>query len=179
MNLTQLYQQLIIKLTQLRDTIFLMETESVPPVVSTPSAPEQVAAPSPTMLDKTCLAIRDYEGVPGDANYLNNNPGNCRYNPDGYLAKYEPVTKSAAGFAIFPSYQIGWEYLENMIAQRIENHPNWTLLQFFEGVPDASGTLQDGYAPTSDGNNPALYAAFVGKRLAVDYQTYLIKNILA
>jgi hypothetical protein len=34
MNINQLYAQLIIVLTKLRDTIFLMETESVPPVVS-------------------------------------------------------------------------------------------------------------------------------------------------
>lgn len=120
-----------------------------------------------TQLDKFCTAIRDYEGAPGDANYLNNNAGNCRYNEDGYLAKYEPVTKSPAGFAVFPSYQIGWEYLENMITGRIHAHPNWTLLTFMEN-----------YAPASDGNNPSMYAAFIGKRLGVDYQTFLMKNIL-
>lgn len=118
-------------------------------------------------LDKFCLAIRDFEGVPGDANYINNNPGNCRYNEDGYLAKYEPVTKSPSGFAVFPSYAIGWMYLENLISQKIENHPNWTILQFFED-----------YAPASDNNSPTTYAGFVAKRLGVD-SNYQIKNILA
>ncbi len=119
-----------------------------------------------TKLDKFCLAIRDYEGAPGDANYRNNNPGNCRYNPDGYLAKYEPVKCSTDSFAVFPSYEVGWTYLEAMISGRIHAHPNWTLLQFLEN-----------YAPSSDGNNPFVYATFVAKRLAVD-ANYPIKNIL-
>ena len=48
-----------------------------------------------SLLGKFALAIRDYEGVPGDRNYRNNNPGNCRYSSVGYLAKYEPVEKDA------------------------------------------------------------------------------------
>ena len=119
-----------------------------------------------TTLDKFCLAIRDNEGAPGDANYLNNNPGNCRFNADGYLPKYGHVTESPAGFAIFPSYAIGWMYLETMVTHRIEAHPNWTYLQFFED-----------YAPSSDKNNPLAYAVFVAKRVGVDVNT-LIKTIL-
>lgn len=122
--------------------------------------------PTTSLLDKFCGAIRDYEGAPGDANYLNNNPGNCRYNPDGYLPKYEPVTESPAGFAVFPNYVTGWNYLEAMITGRIHAHPNWTLLQFMEN-----------YAPSSDDNNPTLYAQFIARRLGVDIN-YQIKNIL-
>ena len=129
-----------------------------------------------TALDKFCLSIRDYEGAPGDANYLNNNPGDCRYNSDGYLVKYEPVTESHAGFAVFPSYDIGWMYLENMISQRIENHPNWTILDFFQGVL-VNGEYAGGYAPSADKNNPFAYAVFVAKRVGVDVNT-LIKTIL-
>lgn len=134
-----------------------------------------------SLLDRFCTLIRNYEGIPGDQNYLNNNPGNCRYNEDGYLTKYEPVTKSPAGFAVFPSYEIGWMYLENMITQRIENHPNWTLLEFFQGILTPginNGLYQGGYAPASDGNNPELYAAVIAKGLGVDSATYQIKNIL-
>lgn len=152
MNLTHLYTQLVSVLTQLRDTLLGMET-GVTPVVSP--------------LIRFCLAIRDYEGAPGDANYLNNNPGNCRYNPGGYLPEYEPVKESAAGFAVFPSYEVGLLYLQNMIKQRISNHPAWSIEDFFAN-----------YAPTSDGNNPLLYAAFVAKRLGVGV-SYLIKNITA
>ena len=119
------------------------------------------------MLDKFCLAIRDNEGAPGDASYRNNNPGNCRYNPDGYLPKYGHVTESPAGFAVFPTYALGWLYLETMIAGKIHKHPNWSLLTFFES-----------YAPTTDGNNPFVYATFVAKRLGVDVN-YQIGNILS
>jgi len=119
-----------------------------------------------TMLDKLCLGIRDFEGVPGDQNYRLNNPGNCRYFSGGYLPKYEPVKESSNGFAIFPSYQSGWEYLEAMITQRIQNHPDWSLLQFMEN-----------YAPYTDGNNPFVYATFLAKRMQVDV-SYPVKDIL-
>jgi hypothetical protein len=54
-----------------------------------------------------------------------------------------------------------------MVRQRIANHQAWTIEDFFAN-----------YAPTSDGNNPLLYAAFVAKRLGVGV-SYLIKNITA
>jgi len=131
-----------------------------------------------TMLQKLALAIRDYEGAPGDLNYLLNNPGDCRPSPDGYLPKYEPVVIvdtdtdptypfHRGSFAKFPSCDIGWLYLNNLLENMIENHPDWTLFQ-----------LTSAYAPSTDGNDPAHYAQFLGKRLGVDYQTYQIKNIL-
>ena len=144
-----LYQQLIIVLKKLLATL---TSKSMPQITTT--------------LDRFCLSIRDYEGGPEDANYRNNNPGNCRYNPDGYLAKYGNVTESTSGFAVFPSYDLGWEYLEAMISGRIQKHPNWTYLQFFEN-----------YAPTSDNNVPFAYAVFVAKRVGVEVNT-LIKTIL-
>lgn len=122
---------------------------------------------SNTMLDRFCLAIRDYEGAPGDANYRNNNPGNCRYNDGGYLPKYEPVYRSPSGFAIFPSMTIGMLYLENLVKEKVANHPTWTIMQFMEN-----------YAPPSDGNNSALYAAFVARRLGVE-TGYLMKTIIS
>jgi hypothetical protein len=149
-SLIPLLEQLISVLTQLRDKMTPMETTV-----------------EPSLLDKFCLAIRDYEGAPGDANYKNNNPGNCRYYEGGYLPQYEPVYCSPDGFAIFPSMAVGMLYLENMVKLRIANHPAWTIEDFFTN-----------YAPTSDGNNPLLYAAFVAKRLGVGV-SYLIKNITA
>lgn len=122
---------------------------------------------SVTLLDKFCLAIRDYEGAPGDANYNNNNPGNARYYEGGYLSIYEPVHRSPAGFAIFPSMDIGMLYLHNLVKEKIGNHPAWTISDFFEN-----------YAPSTDGNNPLLYAAFVARRLGVSV-SYSVKNILS
>ena len=42
-----------------------------------------------------------------------------------------------------------------------------TLLEFFET-----------YAPAEDHNDPDAYAAAVGKRLGVDYKTFVISNLV-
>lgn len=122
--------------------------------------------------------IRDYEGNPGSLNYQLNNPGDCRPSPYGYLPKYEPViiidtdTDPAypyhkGKFAKFPTYATGWTYLLNLLQNMIQTHPNWTL-----------NDLMSAYAPSTDGNAPDAYGAFLGRRLGVDSSTYQIKNIL-
>jgi hypothetical protein len=174
----------IATLVKNRDTLLLRKpAQAVPLPISVTPMPETPAAVASggghPLLDRFCTLIRNYEGIPGDPNYINNNPGDVRYNEDGYLAKYEPVTKSPGGFAVFPSYEIGWMYLENMITGKIHAHPNWTLLQFFQGVETSPGLFEGGYAPASDGNDPILYSQTIGKGLSVDYTTYKIKNILA
>lgn len=129
--------------------------------------PEPVSVPSvrlPSLFEEFCLAIRDYEGGPGDANYRNNNPGNFRCSPVGYLAKYGKVRCSPAHFAIFPTYELGWEYLLNAVHHRIEAHPTWTCLDFFKH-----------YAPSEDGNNPLKYAQYVAKRVGISINVPLSK----
>ncbi len=119
--------------------------------------------PKPDYLTKMALAIRDYEGSPGDLNYQNNNPGNCRCSAVGYAPKYGDVhcvqTKSGK-FAKFPTYELGYEYLYALIRQRIHSFPNWTLIHFF-------GDPVHGWAPSSDGNDPNHYAIFVAKRMGI------------
>lgn len=120
-------------------------------------------------LDNFCLAIRDYEGKPGDLNYQNNNPGNCRCSPIGYLPIYGKVqcVKTASGyFAKFPTYELGWLYLHNLVKSRIAKHPTWTIKDFFTN-----------YSPSSDGNYPVQYAAYVAKRCGVTVD-YKIKNLV-
>lgn len=120
--------------------------------------PEPVLSPTEpvlTPLDKFCTAIRDYEGVPGDRNYRNNNPGNCRCSPVGYLPKYGNVV-CVNKFAQFPSYQLGWEYLQNTVIHRAELHPDWTVYNFFQN-----------YAPKEDGNDPLAYAVEVAKKCGI------------
>jgi hypothetical protein len=119
------------------------------------------------MLKELCTYIRDYEGKPGDRNYRNNNPGNCRYSSVGYLVKYGHVGKDANGFAIFKDYATGFLYLENLIREKIAKHPTWTLLD-----------LISNWAPAADHNNPNAYAQNVASRLRVEI-TYQIKNLLA
>lgn len=130
-----------------------------------------------------CLGLRDYEGSPGkgapaDRNYRNNNPGNCRYSSVGYLPIYgnvredrEGVPDDQPGFAIFKDYATGWKYLNNLVKEKIEKHPAWTLLLFI-------GDEKEGWSPASDGNEPVRYSAFLGRRLGVDSATFPIGKLL-
>lgn len=133
--------------------------QMIPATSSTPQASTGQITP---MIDKFCLAIRDKEGGPGDANYRNNNPGNCRCSPVGYLAKYGKVGCSPSGFAIFETYQLGWEYLQALVLHRAQLHPDWTIQDFFND-----------YAPSADGNDPIAYATFVAKRCGVPVNSTL------
>lgn len=123
--------------------------------------------PSKATVEAFCLALRDFEGKPGDRNYKNNNPGNCKFSPVGYLPKYEPVRKDKDGFAIFKDYPTGFSYLKNMVRARIYMHPNQTIEEFMYV-----------YAPPSDNNPTKEYARFIGKRLGVNSSKYLMKNLV-
>jgi hypothetical protein len=137
------------------------QVPSTPPIMPVEAPP----ANAPT-LTTFCTAIRDNEGSPGERNYRNNNPGNCRYSPVGYLPIYGIVTRDPDNFAIFETYALGWLYLENLVKEKFEKNPNETIYQFFEN-----------YAPVSDGNDPVKYAAFVATRCDVD-SSFIVKNIL-
>lgn len=158
---------LSIKLNWNKDQLM---NEEVP--TTTPEAPNQPIA-TISMLDTFCTAIRDFEGKPGDLNYQLNNPGDCRPSPVGYLTKYQPVIiidtdtnpeypYRVGKFAKFPTYELGWEYLENLVHFTATNHPKWTILDFFQN-----------YAPSSDRNNPNEYAVFVSQRCKLSPDTTL------
>lgn len=118
------------------------------------------------MLDTFCTAIRDFEGNPGDLSYRNNSPGNCRCSPVGYLPKYGAV-QCVKGFARFPTYELGWEYLQNLVHFRAHLHPQWTILNFVEN-----------YAPPKDGNPTMKYALFIAKRCGVPISTTLSQLLI-
>lgn len=121
----------------------------------------------PPKITKLAGLIRDYEGGPGDRNYRNNNPGNCRYHFGGYLFKYGKVTCDKDGFAVFASYEMGWLYLQNMLVSWAQGYRgNHTVLQMMKE-----------YAPTSDGNDPVAYAKYITEHLGVDAGT-LLKDLL-
>lgn len=125
-----------------------------------PVVPVAPSKPIQTPLDTFCAAIRDYEGVPGDLNYQNNNPGNVRCSPVGYLAKYGDVmcVDTASGqFAKFPTYELGWEYLLALVQERVKEHATWDFNDFFNN-----------YSPVSDNNHPNEYALFVANRCGVE-----------
>lgn len=87
--------------------------------------------------------IESYEG----ANPANNNPGDFRFYFGGYLPKYGLVKESQGGFAIFETYDLGWEYMINSITQMVNNHSQWDFFDFFSV-----------YAPWKDHNDPVKYA---------------------
>lgn len=117
---------------------------------------------APNNLVKFATALRDFEGKPGDLNYINNNPGNFRCSRVGYLKKYRDV-RCRNNFAVFPTYQQGWNYLLNSINQRVKKHPTWTFYDFFKN-----------YAPEYDNNPTISYATFVANRCGVTINTKLI-----
>lgn len=109
-----------------------------------------------TTVQNFCNAIAMYEGGAGDLNHINNNPGNCVYNIDGYLPKYGDV-KQHGRFAVFPTWDLGMLYLQNLTKQHIFAHPTWTIFDFFAEF----------FAPMSDGNNPLAYSQFVAKHVGL------------
>lgn len=139
------------------------------PIMTPEPTPAPITPPqpisSPTALSKLevfCEAITNYEGGPGDPNHTNNNPGDCRCSQVGYLPKYGKVGCSPGGFAIFPTWDLGMEYLQNLVQQRATIHPSWTFLQFFQN-----------YAPSGDKNSPDKYATNVAAHCGVGISTSL------
>ena len=111
----------------------------------------------PSLLENFCLAIRDFEGKPGDLNYRNNNPGNIKA-LDGKFLK-------------FPTMADGMKALKDYVVRAATGKhkaykPDYTILQFFHI-----------YAPSSDNNFPAVYADFVAKRIGKD-RFFKIKDLL-
>lgn len=148
-------------------------TDELPPKTIDDTPPLETPQNKAT-LENLCLAIRDFEGGPNDANYKNNNPGNCRYNDGGYLPIYGKVRRSPGGFAIFPTYEQGWLYLHNFLKTVIHNHPELTLLTLIRGRGEWAG-----YAPPGEpDNNPSEeYAQFLANRLGVD-KSFKIRNLV-
>ena len=125
----------------------------------TPYKPLEEVLPINTVgkLEDFCLAIRDFEGKPGDLNYRNNNPGNIR-GRDGKFLK-------------FPTYAQGWSYLKDYVTRAATGKhkaykPDFTIKQFFNV-----------YAPSSDNNQPDLYANWVASRIGLA-TTFQIKNLV-
>ena len=139
------------------------QEEDVQWIHEPPVAPlsEVVMPPKKNMLTVLATAFRDFEGQPGDLNYRNNNPGNYRCSPVGYLPKYGNV-KCVNKFAVFPTYELGWEYHCNSLMHWAHLHPTWTITQ-----------LVYHYAPPSDSNPTDSYVAHIAKACGVPASTTL------
>lgn len=105
-------------------------------------------------------AIKIYEGwFPGSKSYRNNNPGNLRYTQQAGTTGQDPT-----GFAIFSTYDFGWNALVHQLRIAINGvsqvyNPEMTFQEFFSK-----------YAPSSDNNDPDKYATFVAGRLGLTIQ---------
>lgn len=136
------------------------QIETVEAIINKPADHyEEVKEIMKNRLEEFCLCIRDYEGKPGDLNYKNNNPGNARCSSKGYLSKYGNV-KCVNNFAVFPTYELGWLYLQNLVKSKITEHPEWTILDYISN-----------HAPKSDGNNPLTYANYISARMKLPITT--------
>lgn len=130
-ELLSLYEKLLISLKQLLN---LMTTPKTYPKI-----------------DKFCLAIQKMEGwFEGSRSFRNNNPGNLKY-----VGQSRATGKDANGFAVFPSYEAGFETLREMVMRACQGKskvykPSFTFYDFFAI-----------YAPAEDNNHPKQYAEVV------------------
>jgi hypothetical protein len=147
-------------------TFFLREPAPVTPTPTPPPPP----APKRDLLGEFCLAIKDYEGwKPGSRSYRNNNPGNIRCSS---VMNRRATGKDKDGFCIFPDEQTGMVALRELVQNAANGasgvyKPTDTIVDFFAR-----------YAPSTDNNNPKLYAAWVARRVDLPVTTQ-IKALLA
>lgn len=127
--------------------------------------------PKPDRLTLFCTAIKEHEGYfppspaypTGSRAYRNKNPGNVKWVSGMALA----TGKDSGGFAIFATYEDGFEFLKRMVRNAATGKswvytPTMTILQFFEK-----------YAPSSDNNNPRRYAEAVAARCGLSVTAQL------
>lgn len=80
-----------------------------------------------TPLDAVAQAIQSHEGwAPGSVSFRNNNPGNLKY-----AGQPGATGADANGFAVFPTYDAGFQALKNQLSLDASRNPDWTLTQFF------------------------------------------------
>lgn len=131
---------------------------------------------TPAWLARFARAMAEQEGfgVAGARPTRNHNPLDLRGWP-GYPA-------DEGGFTVFPDDETGWAKAEEDLANHVSRYPLQTLLGFIAGgayphPTSDGGTVEaywPGYAPASDGNDPALYAARVAAALGVTPQARLL-----
>lgn len=111
-------------------------------------------------LDALALAIQNYEGKVGDRNMNNNNPGNLEY---GDFAKKHGATGTDGRFAIFPTYEIGFDATKALIR---DVYGSYTL-----------AGMMNKWAPSSDNNDTKAYIKTLASKLGVKPTDY-IKDII-
>lgn len=122
--------------------------------------------PANNLINTMCLAIQKHEGwYRGSRSQRNNNPGNLVY-----VGQPGATKESDGRFAVFATYEAGFEALKKMILNAATGkskvyRPNMNLYEFF-GV----------YAPAFE-NNDRHYAETVAKAMNVNPQTFLLSHL--
>lgn len=109
----------------------------------------------------------------GTAAWRFNNPGNLRPGRKGamlYGAIGIGTTKSNGSFLIFASYEEGRKQKKALLRRKYNDRTIYTMLA---GIDDGHGTLIEGYAPSSDNNNPTTYAEAISEHTGLPTSTVL------
>lgn len=115
-------------------------------------------------IDLFCLGIQKHEGwYPGSRSYRNLSPGNIKY-----IGQKRAIGKDSAGFCIFSSYEDGFAELKDIVL-RCKNGESSVYKQSFNFYD-----FFNIYAPSSDNNNPKIYAEFVASFVGVPPKTKIM-----
>jgi hypothetical protein len=102
-------------------------------------------------------AIQAFEGwTEGSVSYRNNNPGNLKYAHQKGAIGIDP-----AGFAVFPTYEAGWQALMAQLEAA-----------FSACVYSPEDTLSEFFSKYTEGDSQS-YANYVAGKLSVDPSTRL------
>ncbi len=196
----EILEGLAISLRKALITLGVLKSMQMTPedMLKPPVVPEPAPKRSADLLHAFCLAIQVYEGyiIPGGKDstglvypfgspaYRNKNPGNLRCSV-GDRANWNHLAVSCTvnNFCVFPTYEVGFQALvnvtlnvaragSNLYNQRahalgLDDCGEMDLVQYF--------TVRD---PSSDGNNPRLFAEFMARQIGVDISTFRMKHLL-
>ena len=115
--------------------------------------------------------IKKHEGwFTGSHSYRNNNPGNFRFKIGStYVASLGAIGRDNDSFAIFPSYNVGWEallqFLRDAKANQLIAYRAYAKKMARPGDICTLGDFFAVYAPLDDNNLPLVYAEAVAKHI--------------
>ncbi len=129
---------------------------------------KQVKKNSKTLISKFAMAIQNHEGYfNGSRSYRNNSPANFKTGGTltPYMQKLGGIALDKDNFVIFPTYQVGFTALCTFLTDACNNK-----LKRYTGDMDLFQFFQM-YAPSSDHNDPYLYAKSVAGYIGVAIET--------
>jgi hypothetical protein len=140
------------------------------PKQNIPKEPIVDGTPKISLVKEMAKAIQTFEGYapPVSRSYRNRNPGNLKMTT--YVKSLGATGKDAHGFAIFPTYEAGFQALCQFISDAGHNllgaYKDCDIYKFFSV-----------YAPAHDANNPTRYAEFVASQMGIE-PTEKVANIV-